>query len=607
MFARLCALAATALLVSAMQNASLDFAVFPYESSSSSSPSSEGEKISTPAAPFEVEMDNGTSESDYDEPQVPSTDPTIDDYPGVNGTLSYGEEITIGPMGNLFETPAVAPNQSSTLYPAPSNLSDPDASIRAVREMFVSRWPTQLWKAHGIYTDEDLLFINPHWLQFPPPEPMSHYVLAVLYTILMTIGVSGNFLVIFMFCRCKSLRTPANILVMNLAISDSLMMLKMPVFIYNCIYLGPALGSLGCQVYGFLGGLTGTTSIATLAAIALDRYFVVLYPLEPLKVPTRARARACVLLAWTYGAIFSSMPLFGLNRYVPEGYLTSCSFDYLTDDNISRTFILVFFIAAWVMPFALISFCYASICRAVALAATYSSEQQRRRTEIRLAIVVLAVVAMWFVSWTPYATVALLGFSGHQQLITPLVSMIPALFCKMASCVDPFVYAITHPRFRKEFARRFPFCGGSGALRKGSADKIARELSVKRRETNKEKKQKHREKEEGISVSEEEVVMVDVRGSSVIDNSEMTSSSSERRNGDWLSGDRPWTTDGRLYRSFPAPGIHHPFGSWTPTTKNYAEAKDNGSLQCEVISLRAKNLPSANEIIIMSDIEPTTV
>lgn len=28
--------------------------------------------------------------------------------------------------------------------------------------------------------------------------------------------------------------------------------------------------------------------------------------------------------------------------------------------------------------------------------------------------------------------------------------MIPALFCKVASCIDPFIYAVTHPRFRTE-------------------------------------------------------------------------------------------------------------------------------------------------------------
>lgn len=31
--------------------------------------------------------------------------------------------------------------------------------------------------------------------------------------------------------------------------------------------------------------------------------------------------------------------------------------------------------------------------------------------------------------------------------------MIPALFCKTAACINPFIYIITHPTFRKEFKK----------------------------------------------------------------------------------------------------------------------------------------------------------
>lgn len=68
----------------------------------------------------------------------------------------------------------------------------------------------------------------------------------------------------------------------------------------------------------------------------------------------------------------------------------------------------------------------------------------------RLAFVVIGIIGMWFVSWSPYAVVALLGVSGQSHLVTPLASMVPALFCKTASCLDPYVYAVTHPRFRSE-------------------------------------------------------------------------------------------------------------------------------------------------------------
>ncbi|CAH0383275.1 unnamed protein product [Bemisia tabaci] len=147
----------------------------------------------------------------------------------------------------------------------------------------------------------------------------------------------------------------------------------------------------------------------TLAAIALDRYLVVVYPLNPFKNTTRQRARACVAFVWAYGLFFASIPLFdvGLNRYVPEGYLTACSFDYLSQDLKSRLFILVFFVAAWLVPFTIITFCYISICFAVVRTKNvprFGQEKEKRRT---------------------------------------------------ASCADPYIYAITNPKFKRELCRLF--------------------------------------------------------------------------------------------------------------------------------------------------------
>lgn len=109
------------------------------------------------------------------------------------------------------------------------------------------------------------------WLLADPPTPRAHTVMAILYIGMMTVGFLGNAFVLFMFCkyaklcklrvqrtesyspsaslslvrRCRSLRTPANNFVMNLAISDWLMMTKIPIIIHNSLHNGPALGDWG--------------------------------------------------------------------------------------------------------------------------------------------------------------------------------------------------------------------------------------------------------------------------------------------------------------------------------------------------------------------------
>lgn len=53
--------------------------------------------------------------------------------------------------------------------------------------------------------------------------------------------------------RNRALRTSANTLVINLAVSDFFMLAKTPLHIYNCLMYGPALGDYGtCVTYIFL-------------------------------------------------------------------------------------------------------------------------------------------------------------------------------------------------------------------------------------------------------------------------------------------------------------------------------------------------------------------
>lgn len=83
----------------------------------------------------------------------------------------------------------------------------------------------------------------------------------------------------------------------------------------------------------------------------------------------------------------------------------------------------------------------------------YISNARRREQEIKIAIIGIIVVSVWVLAWTPYAVIALLGITGNEDYISPHVSEIPALFCKTSSCINPFIYVISHPRFQRELKR----------------------------------------------------------------------------------------------------------------------------------------------------------
>lgn len=87
--------------------------------------------------------------------------------------------------------------------------------------------------------------IPDHWLKYEEPEASLHYLLGLIYIFFTFMSITGNGLVIWVFSSAKSLQTPSNIFVVNLAICDFLMMVKTPIFIYNSFNRGFASGIVG--------------------------------------------------------------------------------------------------------------------------------------------------------------------------------------------------------------------------------------------------------------------------------------------------------------------------------------------------------------------------
>lgn len=158
---------------------------------------------------------------------------------------------------------------------------------------------------------------------------------------------------------------------------------------------------------------------------------------------------------WSYSFTFAIMPALniGLSKYAPEGFLTSCSFDYLDEHVGARIFMFSFFVGAWLIPLTIIVYCYAQIMKEVRATGKIQSNRKRQRVEHKLMIVVINVIALWFLAWTPYSIVALMGILGKREYLTPWTSMIPALFCKASACINPYLYSMTHPQFKKEILR----------------------------------------------------------------------------------------------------------------------------------------------------------
>lgn len=109
--------------------------------------------------------------------------------------------------------------------------------------------------------------------------------------------------------------------IVNLAFCDWIMMLKAPIFIYNSFNRGFAAGHIACQIFAFVGSLSGIGAGMTNAAIAYDRYATISNPLEG-KL-TRTKAFVMIMVIWAYTLPWAVLPLLEVwGRFVPGELLS---------------------------------------------------------------------------------------------------------------------------------------------------------------------------------------------------------------------------------------------------------------------------------------------
>ena len=156
--------------------------------------------------------------------------------------------------------------------------------------------------------------VHPYWNQFPAMDPIWAKILAAYMVIIGLISWCGNGVVIYIFSTTKSLRTPANLLVINLALSDfGIMITNTPMMGINLFFETWVLGPMMCDIYGGLGSAFGCSSIWSMCMISLDRYNVIVKGMagQPMTIKL---ALIKIAFIWAMGSIWTLAPVFGWSR-----------------------------------------------------------------------------------------------------------------------------------------------------------------------------------------------------------------------------------------------------------------------------------------------------
>lgn len=138
-------------------------------------------------------------------------------------------------------------------------------------------------------------------------EQNYNITLTILFSAVTFFGVLLNSIIVFTVYRCPEMRTPCNLLIVNIAVSDlAVASLAAPLRIIE-VFVGWPFGGFLCHLLVPLQDLFVTVSVVTHTTIALERFRAIV---RPLKTRLSLRNTKFIIFAiWPACYITASLPM----------------------------------------------------------------------------------------------------------------------------------------------------------------------------------------------------------------------------------------------------------------------------------------------------------
>ncbi|XP_048865208.1 opsin-3 isoform X2 [Brienomyrus brachyistius] len=276
-------------------------------------------------------------------------------------------------------------------------------------------------------------------------------LLAFTIGIIGVFGFCNNVIVLVLYYKFKRLRTPTNLLLVNISISDLLVSLFGINFTFaSCIKGGWVWNSPTCIWDGFSNSLFGVVSIMSLSTLAYERYIRVVHA----KVVDFPWAWRAITQIWLYSLAWTGVPLFGWNQYVLETHQLGCSLDWSSKDPNDSSYIIFFLLACFFVPIGIMAYCYGNILYTVRMLQSIQDLQTAQVIKVlcyekKVTAMFLLMISCFLVCWTPYAVVSMLEAFGKKKVITPSLSVIPSFLAKSSTMYNFLIYITMSRKFRR--------------------------------------------------------------------------------------------------------------------------------------------------------------
>ena len=276
------------------------------------------------------------------------------------------------------------------------------------------------------------------------------------YSLIFVVSLFGNILLGMIVYRKKSLRTPINILIVNMAISD----LLVPIFLFPRLFLtlttggywpisGP-LGQVFCKLSSYTSDVSGLVSVQSLVIMAVDRFVVVVFPLRtPLISPKLCRYFILVIWIVAMAVHCPYLIAFKVVEY-PEGLFCWWQWNDTFGEFLSfESYLLGLFVVTRYVPLVLIAILYFAIAlriKSQKIPGEQSANVRERRLKIERNVLHMsvAIVLVFTVCWLPFSiSIMLFLYSSNMamtsscgmQYFKTIAFLLACSYCAVNPCI----------------------------------------------------------------------------------------------------------------------------------------------------------------------------
>ncbi|XP_045916924.1 type-1B angiotensin II receptor-like isoform X2 [Micropterus dolomieu] len=269
---------------------------------------------------------------------------------------------------------------------------------------------------------------------YPPPNSWDSrgLVPAVMLSLCFLLGVPGNIAVIILKPNWQHLSSVSQSLMLNLAISDLLCLLTLPVWIYTYLYSW-TLGQVACKLLAYLVYCSLYGSLLTVTVLSVQRYLQVVY-LQ--KCSHQVGRKRLLALLWLVSMILS-IPALVVRHVIEDQDWTQCKSDY--SSQAQHVAVLLTESLQEVVSFSVVAFSYIRLQKKMNQAAFFNNPQTTR--------LVASIIVTFFVLWMPHLVINVFGVAafslnnkGLLMFCTNSWDIVRALVF-VNSCLNPLLYA----------------------------------------------------------------------------------------------------------------------------------------------------------------------